>query len=298
MLIDREEWDFSDVPDGELAVCRLWEYARESLTIRSLCERTWEATRGKLRGARECQLVRKEFYKLFNHLGRASILFQEGIYGFEDTALATTFQTPFPKSWQRLSIEQRRVLTATANWDVREVTNTPPFRRAQLPHVKALAEFKPQAMKAIFGKENVSVHEFFHAGEKLRRICPNYLYRNGTEVLAVEIQWGAATNDELVAAFNEWLRENNPPGVKRPDRRGRKLVDLRAALDWLGMMRLLHSFTLAEMARKIPSATQRFASRDWYRDRKKAKATFRELFHFLPADERPLTWTTKGSRRR
>jgi len=153
MLIDREEWDFSDVPDGELAVCRLWEYARESLTIRSLCERTWEATRGKLRGARECQLVRKEFYKLFNHLGRASILFQEGIYGFEDTALATTFQTPFPKSWQRLSIEQRRVLTATANWDVREVTNTPPFRRAQLPHVKALAEFKPQAMKAIFGKE-------------------------------------------------------------------------------------------------------------------------------------------------
>lgn len=117
-------------------------------------------------------------------------------------------------------------------------------------------------------------------------------------MLAIEIRWGDTTNDELVAAFGEWLRENKPPGVKRPDRRGRKLTDLRAALDWLGMMRLLHSFTRAEMARKIPAAERRFALRDWYRDRKRAKATFRKLFHFLPADEHPITWKTKGSGRR
>lgn len=296
--IDQEEWDFSDVPDGELPVCRLWEYARESPSIRSLCERTWAAAHGKLRRVAEGKLVRTEFYKLFNHLGRASILFQEGIYGFGGSSLAVAFQTPFPKSWQRLSTDQRRVLRETANWDVSEVTNIPPFRRAQLPHVRALTEFKPEAMKAIFGKEHVAADEFFHAGEKLRRICPNYLYRDGTEVLAIEIQWGDATNEQLVAAFSEWLKENNPPGVKRPDRRGRKLADLRAALDWLGMMRLLHSFTRAEMAWKIPTAARRFASRDWYRDRKRAAATFRELFAFLPPNERPISWKTKGSVRK
>lgn len=158
---DALEWDFSDVPDAELAVCRLWEYARESVSMRSLCERTQEAAHGKLRGASERELVRREFYAIFNYLGRASILFQEGVYGFGGTAYAEKFQTPFPLPWRRLSIEQRSVLCETVNWDVREFTNISPFRRAQLPHVKALAEFKPQGIKVVFGKESVSAHDFF-----------------------------------------------------------------------------------------------------------------------------------------
>jgi len=298
VLIDREEWDFQDVPDSELLVCRLWEYARESTSIRSLWERTWEASRGNLSGASERRIVHKEFGVYFHHLGRAAILFQEGIYGFEGSASLPGFHSPFPNPWQRLSNAQRRILCDTANWDVHALIGIPPFRRAQLPHVNALANFKPKAMKAVFGKERISAKDFFHAGDKLRGICPNHLSLGGTELLAIEIEWGDATNEELVAAFTKWLKENDPPGVRRPDRRGKKLTDLRAALDRLGMMRLLHSFTRAEMRRKVPAAENRFASRDWYRDRKRAKGTFRELFHFLPANERPRTWATKGSGRR
>lgn len=295
----RVEWDFAGLPDDELAVCQLWEYARESPSIRQLCERTSEAEQGEFRDTPEGEAVRKEFYGLFGHLGRAAILFQEGIYGFESEKQVSGFQTPFPQPWQSLSPEQRAVLCATANWDARTLLGLPGFRRAQMPHVTALSKlFKPEPMAAVFGEERPSISEFFHAGGKLRRICPNILSSGGSEVLVVEIEWGKATNEELAAAFAEWLKENEPPGVPRPDRRGRKRTDVRAALDWLGMLRLLHGCTRAEMPRKEPAAERRFGSRDWYRDRKRAGAAFRKLFPFLPKNERPLAWVTKGSRRK
>ena len=281
----------------ELEVCRLWEYARESKTIRDLCARTFEAADGDQWDTAARHVVRGEFYQLFDHLGRASILFQKGIYGFEGNELAEGFSTPFPRPWNRLSADQRKVLCATANWSAKDLAAIPVFRRAEMPHVTALvALFKPASIEEVFGKGRVSVSDYYHSGEKLRRICPNLLRKNGSELLVVKIDWGEATNEELVAAFAEWVKENNPPGLQRPDGRGRRKANVRAALEWLGMMRLLHAFTKSEMTHRVPDAVRRFGSRDWYRDRKRAGGVFRELFPFLPAGEGPLSWQTKGSR--
>ena len=114
--------------------------------------------------------------------------------------------------------------------------------------------------------------------------------------MLVEIEWGEFTNEQLVKDFAQWLKENDPPGISRPDKRGHKLRDLRVGLERLGMMRLLSRFTLREMPLKCPPAWQAFGNRDWYKERKKAEQTFHELLPFLPAGEEPASLRTKGRR--
>src|SRR5579863_5202020 len=41
-VLAREEWDFGDIPEDELAACCYWEYARESAFVRELRQRCLE----------------------------------------------------------------------------------------------------------------------------------------------------------------------------------------------------------------------------------------------------------------
>jgi len=81
-----------------------------------------------------------------------------------------------------------------------------------------------------------------------------------------------------------------------PSGRGHKLKDWRVALDRLGMMRLLHRFRPGEIRERFPAGWKAFAGFEWYKERKRAGATFKKLFPFLPKAERPLSWPTKGGR--
>jgi hypothetical protein len=74
---------------------------------------------------------------------------------------------------------------------------------------------------------------------------------------------GEFTNEQLVQHFSEWLKENEPEGIRRPDRRGHKLRDLRVGLERRGIMRLLSHFTLREMPLKCPAAWRAFGNREW-----------------------------------
>ena len=295
-----EEWDFSAVPEAELKTCQLWEYARESATIRDLCLRIFEAAGYSRYVPKECKALHAEFNRLFDRLGRASILFQDGIYGFGGTEpAAPNFKTPFPRPWLKLTTVDRQILVATAEWDVQAVADFPAFRRAQTGYARALGRIEPHStMKEVFGTEKIGVGEFYRSGDKLRQITPHILDNDGKEALVVEIEWGKFTNEQLVKEFARWLKTNEPPGVQRPDGRGRKLNDVRASLDWLGMMRLLHCFTAGEGPQKVPDTKRRFGSRDWYRERQRAGKVFRELFGYLPVGEQPLSWKTKAGQRK
>jgi hypothetical protein len=295
----RLEWHFDNVPDSELATCRLWEYARESDSIRQICQRTVSVANNSSVPKEERDTVRHEFYRLFNGLGRAAILFQAGVYGFGGTKHHPGFKSPFPRPWQTLSTEEKAILLETVEWEVRDISPIPGFRRSQMPMVKALAEsFQPKKMREVFGGEGkVDLVKYFHSGNKLRSICPCFMYPDGTEVLVVEIAWGEFTNEQLTKEFARWLTENQPEGINRPDQRGRKLKDVRVALDRLGIMRLLHRFTLAEMPRRCPEAWRAFDGFDWYKERKRAGAMFGKLFPFLSRDDHPRSWPTKGGKR-
>jgi hypothetical protein len=242
--------------------------------------------------------VRKLFYRLFGALGRAAILFQNGVYGFGGAKKHYQgFESPFPLPWQALSAEQRRTLVETAEWNVRDICPTSGFKRAQFAYIGALAQrFTPKSVKKVFGDRPVGLAEFDHAGGKLRAICPNLMYASGTEILLVEIKWGEFTNEQLVQHFSEWLKENEPEGIKRPDRRGHKLRDLRVGLERLGIMRLLSHFTLREMPLKCPAAWKAFGNREWYKERRRAVQMFHGLLPFLPGGEQPASLATKASR--
>ncbi|MGB7748782.1 MAG: hypothetical protein WBN75_16020 [Verrucomicrobiia bacterium] len=294
------DWNFDNVPDDELAVCRLWEYARESETIRKIWQQSVSAAFDNTMPKEKRDAIRKEFYQLFNGLGRASILFQAGIYGFGGKNQYENFHSPFPQPWQELSKEQRHILMETAAWNVRYDCPTPGFMRAHHAYIHALAKlYHPKSMKEVFGRDGgIGVTEFYHAGKKLRAICPNLMCAGGTEILLVEIEWGEFTNEELVKDFAQWLKENEPEGVQRPDRRGHKNRDMRVALDRLGMMRLLHRFTLRELPVKCADAEKAFHGYEWYKERRRAGKVFHELFPFLPKAETPISWPTKGGRSR
>jgi hypothetical protein len=295
--ISREDWNFDFVPEEELHVCCLWEYGRESNFLRSIRERSAEAARLKLSFRERLDFVERDFSRAFGALGRSACLFQSGIYclgggkGYPDVI------SRFPESWQSLSKSERSVLLETADWDVKKSAGFPGFRRSNVPRADALVKlFHPKSLKEVFGGDgSVDLRKYYHAGHKLRSVCPCYMYPSGMEVLLVEIEWGDFTNEQLVQEFAQWLKENNPPGISRPDKRWHKKISDRVKLERLGIMRLLNKFTSAELRAARPDAWKHYNSpnRRWRKDASMARIHFRELFSFLPENETPLAWPPK-----
>jgi hypothetical protein len=300
--LSQEDWNFDPVPEEELHVCCIWEYGRESNFLCSIRERSAEASRLGLSVRERLDFVERDFSKAFSALGRSAIFFQSGIYGLGGEKGYPSLVSRFPAAWQSLDKSERTALLETADWDATKATGLPAFRRSTLPRAKAIVElFRPKSMKEVFGvDEGLGVREYFHAGHKLRSLSPCYMYASGQEVLLVEIDWGRFTNEELVKEFAQWLKENNPPGIVRPDRRGQKKISDRVKLERLGLLRLLHHFTLAQVKTACPDAWDRYHSpnRRWNKDAVKAGLHFRELFPFLPENEQPLSWSRKQERRR
>jgi len=220
-----QEWNFDGVEEAELGVCRLWEYARESAWIREISRQSSLIAGDRTVSREKRETVRRPFYQLFGALGRASILFQNGVYGFGGaTKHYQGFESPFPQPWQASSGEQRRILMETAEWNARDICPASGFRRAQFAYIDALCKrFTPKGIREVFGDRRPGVAEFDHAGGKLRAICPNFMYADGTEILLGEIKWGEFTNEQLAQAFSEWLKENEPEGIRRPVRRPGRL---------------------------------------------------------------------------
>jgi hypothetical protein len=295
------DWNFDTVPDNELALCCLWEYARESAFIRKIRNeskgRSVEAVRMKLPAKEYIEFVERDFKKAWNVLLRSAIFFQEGIYGFEGDE---NFVSPFPRPWQSLSQYEQSLLLENFRVDANKIIGFPGFRRSNPGRLVALTKkFKPKSLDEVFGENGRNgkdgIRNYFHSGHKLRSVCPNYIL-GGLEVLLVEIDWAGFTNEQLVEEFAGWLKENNPPDISRPDQRGRSRISERIKLERLAIMRLLHTFTLAELRTTCPSAWKHYNSRNrrWCKDLEMAFAHFRELFPFVPQDEFPSSWPQKA----
>jgi hypothetical protein len=301
------DWNFSAVPDEELAVCCLWEYARESAHLRSIRDRTSQARRRKMKSNELFEFVVKDYLVVSRALWRKAILFQEGLCEMGGQFYAKGFVSPFPKQWLRLSKEDRRVLVETAEWPRKEDWD-PGFTRASFKEMEDLTKsFRPKSFEEVF-PSGVPMKEFYHSGNKLRALCPHSVGEYGMETLLVNIDWAGFTNQDLVRHFAQWLTENSPPDVRRPDRRGGdKRVDWRAKLARLGVMRLLSRHKVLEIVddrRKKFAAiweTKQFSGakwadvNKWYDARREAEQFFRKLFPFLSPDEKPLSWERKAS---
>lgn len=183
------DWNFDNVAKSELVVCCYWEYARDSAFLRSLRQRYGEAARVNLAPTEYDEFLQRDFDKAFWALSGISFVFQERLRWVDGGIVEPGFVSPFPKPWQSLSGGERAVVLGAATWKLGAGFELPGFRRATPEEAKTLANFQPKPASEVFGDAwPLPVRERFHAGSKLRAICPNYVYPNGTEVLAVKIE--------------------------------------------------------------------------------------------------------------
>jgi len=100
-----------------------------------------------------------------------------------------------------------------------------------------------------------------------------------------------------VEAFRRWVKENRPKGIGRADDRGRrKGPGLEAQLKAVGILRLMNVCSFTSIREKQPEAWKRYRTMDWPRARQNAGRVFRDLFFFLPENDRPLHRPTAGRR--
>jgi hypothetical protein len=212
----------------------------------------------------------------------------------------------FPKPWQLLTKEERQFRAYVPPRGIIDHVKLLPFGRALFFEVEDIVEMvtTQRALRnetnALVRRQNPKLSE--EALSRLGKlqwpdIQPSVIYASGTENTVVHISWGIFTNEEIVQEFRAWVKANRPKDLPGPDGKGRnKARDWRVALERLAMMRLLHRFRRREIAARIPEAWKLYGKREWYKERKRAGAMFHRLFPFLPTEETPLSWPTKGGR--
>lgn len=125
----------------------------------------------------------------------------------------------------------------------------------------------------------------------------------GVDSFIAQVNWQDFTDEEIVAAFKQWVKDKNnrpvpvtaqPKGVRGiTGGRGHDKGEWRASLARLGIMRLMHHYSFDEMFAALPVE---LADREKYctkagckKERQKALDDFHELFPYL-SDEKPASW--------
>lgn len=280
--LDATVWNFDNVPDEELAACCLWEYARESLSFRV-------SSVNKMRGVSSDSELHKRYETFLDAYWNSD----EGYMVYYETI--RNHGGPDALPWQLIPEGIRKDFREQVG--IHEVSwPLAPAMRRQLEQLwKAnLVEWEPvRAEPGYDPDEDGTAYESSHSHIE----GPGHSGQaHGCTIAAFAIDFAKFNDKQIRADFAAWLKENRPQDCPEPSERGRKRRDLRVALDRLGMMRLLHQFTLKEVMEHCPEAAKAFAGYEWYKERKRALLIFRRLFPFLQKIERPKSWLTKGGR--
>jgi len=298
-----EEWDLSRVPNDELVGCCYWEYARESAFIRDVKRRcmdpSWrEMTNSQLREHCGFDIER------IQSIGHPSEVFLPGFFldEAEDRKPRHPHAPPitgsFPAPWQSLSAAERKSRSQIRS--DREAIPLVPFQRGY-------AFFAADIARWCESERN-------EARKNGGEIHPS-LFLGGSEIGIFRIQWEDFTNEELVGGFRQWVKANRPERFPKPSGKGHKPGDWRANLTRLAAMRLLARFNTSEICGPSEIRSLRrtainaimdspqFSGRKWldatkwHDARREAGRLFRDLFPFLPTDDKPLSWERRTPRK-
>ena len=326
--MERCEWDFDDVPDGELIACCFWEYARESHFIRGvreLCLRNWRA-------GGNWNLKLNDDLETLQSIGYPSDVFIRGFF-FEpdveeqcqDEKLpnyrhpdAPPITGSFPKPWKSLS-EDERQCRAIIGSSIRQFQIVP-IKLAHWSITKDIARQGQRVADKHHEQRTNWEKEYLRRDEKgasfslpdapkppeFEAARPSMRW-GFVETLLVDIAWQCFTNDEIANYFRKWVKLARPKEIPAPDGKGRnKAGHWRANLTRLAVLRLLARFTPLEIVDprkdKYPAVwkTKQFSRsqwRDvtkWHDARRQAGKVFHALFPFLQKDEKPISWVRQS----
>ena len=295
------DWNLDNVPDNELVACCLWEYARESETL--LTATTFTSRReGKSfiweRTPAACAAINR-ILKLPSD--QRAPLYQ----------LLAVFDG---RAWAELTSTEKAQYAVMIP---REVT---PLRLAYLEELEALLDANQTIpSEAIKRLKKLGVPESKLSGEAIKRspigsvdamrlsgvlgLGQSDGWRKGCSAVAITVDFAHYNNKELAAAFEKLVGLLRPPELAKPKRAsvfkkapGKKLKDWKTALRRLGIMRALRVYTFAD--NRFPETFKKRGDKACYFARKAALKTFHSLFRSLPREEKPIHWSTKGSRSR
>ncbi len=315
--LTREDWNFDPLPDGELIACCLWEYARESRTIKMAADIHWCHVRHisyRDEYARDAARKREddEEARHIEARTRAS--------GFDyDSFFEGFWHTDFPLikiyssiveyvregalPWQRLSAEARSHLTK----QVTDFWVLGPLAPATVGELEAVwlknSEWLREIRQRIRPPNDDSEEAALWAESEPITLPPDEAKAPGRMTAALNVDFARFTDQEITKQFRTWLLQHRPADSKRPPQvfpgarqRGRKLIEYRVALERLGLMRLLHWRSPTELRVELPEAWKKISSkeRDFRREIREARKFFRRLFPFLPATEQPESDERQG----
>jgi hypothetical protein len=215
---DRLEWDFSQIPDDQIADAALYEYARTSDKLRTSIS-AWLST--KLTGGTLAELLLDEARK--NNRRALNSVFYDHVYsGLKATLnnealLEIVRELPwFPKPYQLCGISPLKIIYPLGK---DRPKNMPPFSRIRITPMSKVADRVADAEQHL----KISGSEF------IRTAWPSD-YR-------LEIRWDKFTTKEILSDFRRWLAADskNHPELKQ---RGKPSQISPHTLAWLAALRI------------------------------------------------------------
>jgi hypothetical protein len=314
-----QNWDFEDVPDQELIACCMWEYARESRTIKMVSDHHWcslrtiyfqkkyiEDPKLRERHDKEASLIEERLH----HEGFEYGEFCDRFFGTDFPLLEiynalTEYVRDGAEPWQILHPKLREILVGK----IGKSLVLRPFRQSMLMELEELWESNASELLEIRSKEwpPEDEREEMHLYNESSPVEIN-LNKDGKPAeyvtAAFTIDFSRFTDTEVTTAFQDWLKISRPQRWKRPRRtlavspkKGRKQLDYRVALERLGLMRLLHWHSPLELRENYPAAWDKYGQKepDFRREIRHACKFFRQLYPFLPPDELPESMERLGT---
>lgn len=313
----RQDWDFDPLPDEELIPCCLWEYARESRTIKMAADVHWCHVRHiihRAEYANEPDRKRADDEEANNIEARAAAArfdydsFFDAFWNTDypliriyDSVVKYVRDGAVP--WQRLPRAARLELTRqTAEFGILR-----PLAHATVGELEAvwlknsewLREIRQKIRPADDDTEDAALWEETEAVTHLEDAPQSA----GETTVAFTIDFTRFSDSQIVDQFRAWVRQNRPAIARSPQsilpgapRKGKKLIEYRVALERLATMRLLHWRTPSELRSEVPDAWNRISTkeRDFRREVRHVRIFFRRLFPFLPQGDVPESEQRKG----
>jgi hypothetical protein len=318
--ISEFDWDFGNMLDNEVIACCFWEYARESKTLALASAMHWCNVRDLyLRGEYERNpKLKVEHDEIAASIERCAKAVRFDYDAFletfwsSDLALVeihnsiTYYVRGDAPGWNELSSKYRSRLTK----QVSESIVLRPLSQSLVGELEKLWIANREELEGVRAhplyddSEEAALHS---ESEPLPLTAEKSAEPPGSVVVAFAVDFARFTDGEICEEMESWLAANRPPQWKIPKRvfpdskqRGRKragkFTEYHTALGRLGLMRLLHRHTPAEIRHELPQAWARYGRKqaDFRREVREACKFFRRLFPFLPEKERPQSEPRKG----
>jgi hypothetical protein len=231
------EWNFEQVPDGELVACCYWEYARESAFIRDTLReyRDWFLAGGKWNEDTTKLMANLEKIQCSSQptdVFLSGCAFDPGMVWQSDNPEKPNYRHPdappitgsFPAPWQSLSKAEREY-RAHIRTDVEELRIFPiklshwSWAKEIARECQRVADDQHKQRKAWeqkylrkHAKRNFIMAANAPGAPEFGDIRPRTWWGVG-ETLMVDIAWESFTDDKIANYFRKWVKQARPKEI-------------------------------------------------------------------------------------